>query len=266
MRRTALATGVIAVALVAVGIGSAAHGPSQLTITAIENAYLMPRTTVAGRVVSIRFRNVGKELHEFAFGSIDEGHTLADAKRAMDKGEEPSWMHDLGGPGPMTPGADLTVTRPLQPGTYFLFDGTPNHEGVSHAKLGMIRAFRVVGRSSQGVPEADAVVTARAKRFVVPKLVGGRQTIELRNRAGAPRGFMLASLQPGKTPADVERWTKQIESTGKLPVGPVPMMLLGAMQTIPSGTSVFVTLTLEKGRAYHLSDDESGVAADFTVR
>ena len=266
MRRHTLVSGVIASALVVVGISAAAGGSGPLTVTAVENEYVMPRTTVAGPVVSIRFRNAGKELHEFAFGKIDSGHTLAEVLKAMNRGEEPSWTHDLGGPGPMTPGADLTVTRVLRPGTYFLFDGTPDHKGVSHSKLGMVRSFKVVGGSNRAMPKADAVITALAKRFAIPGLHGGRQTIELRNRAGAPRGFMLASLQPGKSPADVERWTKQIESTGKLPVGPVPMPLLGAMQTIPSGTSVYVTLMLEKGRAYHLADDESGIAADFTPR
>jgi hypothetical protein len=36
------------------------------------------------------------------------------------------------------------------------------------------------------------------------------------------------------------------------------------MQTIPSGTSVFLTVTLEAGRLYHLTDDESGIEAEFT--
>lgn len=266
MRRTALVSGFVALALVAAAVGQAGRSSGSLTVTAVENAYVMPRTTIAGNVVSIRFRNAGKELHEFAFGKLDTGRTIADVKRAVDRGEEPSWAHDLGGPGPMTPGADLTVTRVLEPGTYFLFDGTPDHEGVSHAKLGMARSFTVAGGSSRALPRADAVITALAKRYVVPALHGGRLTIELRNRAGAPRGFMLASLNSGKTERDVARWTKVIESTGKLPRGPVPMTLLGAMQTIPSGTSVFVTLTLEPGRSYHLADDESGIQADFTAR
>jgi hypothetical protein len=252
-------------ALAAVGIvGAGTQTP--LTVTAVDSAYRMPRTTVAGGVVAIRFRNGGEELHEFAFGRIGAGHTLAEALRAAARGKEPGWLKDLGGPGPMTPGAEITVTRTLAPGTYFVFDGTPNSSGVPHWKLGMSRSFTVSGRSRAELPKADVVVTALAKRYVVPVLHGGRQTIELRNRSGAGRGFMLASLNPGKTLADVEGWTKEIESTGRLPKRPVPMTLLGAMQTIPTGTSVFVTLTLEAGRSYHLSDDESGIQADLTPR
>jgi hypothetical protein len=92
------------------------------------------------------------------------------------------------------------------------------------------------------------------------------QTLELRNRAGAGRGFMLATLNPGKTQADVARWRKQIAGTGKQPRGAMPMTLLGATQTIPSGGSVFVTVKLDAGRSYHVSDDSSGAEVTFTPR
>jgi hypothetical protein len=38
------------------------------------------------------------------------------------------------------------------------------------------------------------------------------------------------------------------------------------MQTIPSGTSVYLTIRLDAGRRYELSDDESGLQATFTPR
>jgi hypothetical protein len=46
----------------------------------------------------------------------------------------------------------------------------------------------------------------------------------------------------------------------------MPMTLLGATQTIPSGTSVFVTVKLDAGRSYHISDDDTGTEATFTPR
>lgn len=103
-------------------------------------------------------------------------------------------------------------------------------------------------------------------RFVVPRLHAGRQTIELRNRAGSGRGFVIATINPGKTKADVDRWIKSLETTGRQPLTPVPATLLGAMQTIPRGTSVFLTVDLEAGREYRLSDDESGAQARVTPR
>ena len=254
-------------ALTATGFAAAARtsAPTPIAVDAVDYAYAMPNV-VKGGVVAMRFRNRGKEPHEFAFGRIDAGHTLAQALRATDQGKNVAWLHDLGGPGILTPRADLTITRNLAPGTYFFLCGVPNTKGVPHSKLGMARSFTVTGDSGERLPKPDAVITAGTKRFDVPQLAAGRQTIELRNRSGAGRGFMLATINPGKTEADVGRWTKSIESTGKLPKGPLPMTLLGAMQTIPSGTSVYLTVTLEAGRSYHISDDESGIQADFTPK
>ena len=252
-------------ACTASAFGAGAHGASAppVSFVAVENAYRMP-SVIKGGVVTMRFRNAGKELHEFAFGRIDKGHTFAEAVHALDQHKRVAWMHDPGGPGLLTPGAEITIARTLPPGTYYVADGVPNTKGIPHAKLGMRRAFTITGNSGAQLPHADAVITAERKRFAIPQLHAGRQTIELRNRAGAGREFMLATLNPGKTQADVDRWAKAVETTGRLPVTPVPATFLGAIQTIPNGTSVFLTVQLEAGRRYHLSDGESGVRATFT--
>jgi hypothetical protein len=255
-----IASGAIAAGTVGAGAHSASPPP---LFEAVDYAYVMP-SVVKGGVVSMRFRNAGKELHEFAFGRIDKGHTFAQALRAFGQHKEVAWSHDLGGPGFLTPGAEITITRTLPPGTYFFVDGVPNTKGISHEKLGMRRAITITGDSGARLPQADAVITAGKSRFAIPAMHAGRQTIELRNRAGSGRGFMLSTLNPGRTRADIERWSRTIEKTGRLPRTPVPATFLGAMQTIPSGTSVFLTVNLEAGRLYHLTDDESGIEAEFT--
>ncbi len=254
-------------ALAVASLGGAARtiAPAPVEVDAVDYAYAMPNV-VKGGVVAMRFRNRGKELHEFAFGRIDGGHTLAEARRLFETGKESSWLHDLGGPGLLTQGSQIEITRKLGPGTYFFLCAIPSVNGVSHLKLGMLRSFTVAGDSGRSLPTADAVITAGKKRFVVPPLKAGLQTIELRNRSGAGRGFQLVTLNPGKTRADAERWSKAIENTGKQPRGKAPMTILGAMQTIPSGTSVYLTVRLEAGRRYHISDDESGIQAQFTPR
>ena len=252
-----------ALAAGAFGASAKSASPPPALVEAVDDAYVMPNV-VKGGVVAMRFRNAGKELHEFAFGRIDKGHTLAQALRAFDQNKEVTWSHDLGGPGLLTPGAEITITRTLPPGTYFFLDAVPNAKGISHEKLGMRRAITITGNSGARLPRADAVITAEKKRFAIPPLRAGRQTIELRNRAGSGRGFMLSTLNPGKTRADIDRWSKSLETTGRLPRTPVPATFLGAMQTIPSGTSVFLTVNLEAGRLYHLTDDGSGIEAEFT--
>lgn len=259
----ALATGALASG--AFGANARSAAPSPVTVVAADYAYAMP-SVVKGGVVAMRFRNAGKEFHEFAFGRIDGGHTFAQAIRALDQHKNVTWMHDLGGPGFLTPGAELTLTRRLRPGTYFFFCGVPNANGIPHDKLGMRRSFTISGDSGAKLPSADAVITAEKRRFAIPQLHAGRQTIELRNRAGSGREFMLSTINPGKTEIDVARWTRAIDTTGRMPRTPVPATFLGAMQTIASGTSVFVTVNLEAGRQYRLSDNEAGIQAEFTPK
>ena len=267
MRIRILLPALALVALVAAGFGTAARStvPTPIQVVVNEHGYVMPGV-IKGGVVAMRFRNAGKELHEFALARIDKGHTFAQALRAFEQHKEPAWFHDVAGPGVMTPGAEITITRQLPPGLYVFGDGVPNTKGVPFNKLGGRRGFTIVGDSGAQLPKADAVITAEKKRFVIPQLRAGVQTIELRNRAGSGRGFSLTTLNPGKTKADVDRWVKSIETTGKQPKEPAPMTLLGAMQTIPSGTSVYLTVNLEAGRQYRLEDDESGTKAQFTPR
>lgn len=49
--------------------------------------------------------------------------------------------------------------------------------------------------------------------------------------------------------ADADRWVKVIETTAKQPRSPSPFTILAAMQTIPSGTSAYLTVKLEAGPA-----------------
>jgi uncharacterized cupredoxin-like copper-binding protein len=252
-------------ALVAAGAASGGGAPAAVSVDAVDFAYVMP-STLRGPVVSLRLRNRGTQLHEFSLGRIDGPHSVADALAAFTAHTEPGWLHDVGGPGLLSPGASLTYTRRLRPGRYLFLCGVPDHAGTSHVERGMVRTFTVTASGRETLPVPVAVISATKKGFVVPAMKAGVQTIELRNRAGAGRGFLLATLNPGKTQADVERWTKSIETTGKQPRGVMPMTLLGATQTIPSGTSVFVTVKLDAGRVYHVSDDESGTETTFTPR
>ena len=175
------ALGVCALLVVAaVGCGgSNTAAPEPVEVDGADYAYVMP-DEIKGGVVSMRFRNTGKEPHEFAFGRIDKGHTFGDLLKMFDKNQgDVTWVHDVAGPPLLTPGAEITITRKLEPGTYFFVCFLPNTRGVPHAKLGMRRSFTIAGDSGAELPKPDAVITAEKKRFVVPELKAGRQTIEL---------------------------------------------------------------------------------------
>src|SRR3972149_5106500 len=104
----------------------------------------------------------------------------------------------------------------------------------------MKRQFRVVGVSGAELPEPDAVITATKTRFDIPPIEAGRRTIELRNESGEDREWNLTVYAPGKTSKDVETWGNNgLE-------GDAPATFFGAMQSIPSGSSVYLTLELER--------------------
>jgi uncharacterized cupredoxin-like copper-binding protein len=233
-----------------------------VTVKATEYSYALPRRS-AGGVVTLQLQNVGSVVHEFAFGRIDPGKTLDDLTAALDSGKDPShfpWAHDLAGVSALSPGQEVGVTRELtDPGTYVFFCFIPNADGVPHYKLGMIAGFTLAGTSKASLPEPDATITATDDGFQVPALTAGTATIELKNAGKKVHEFQLFSFEPGKGFDDVERWLNDGQ------VGPAPVLFPGGIQSIPSGTSVFETLTLESGRTYMLQDFEHHLMTEFAV-
>ena len=89
----------------------------------------------------------------------------------------------------------------------------------------------------------------------------GTRTIELRNESGKEPSWYLSVPQAGATADDFEAW---VEGGQK---GEAPAIFVGAMQSFPSGDSIFVTLDLEAGTTYRLEDDPDGLpTVEFTPR
>lgn len=233
-----------------------------VTVKATEYSYALPEKATGG-VVTLQLANVGSVVHEFAFGRIDAGKTLDDLKAALDSGKDPSnfpWAHDLAGVSALSPGTEVDVTRTLaDQGTYAFFCFIPNADGVSHYKLGMIAGFTLAGTSNASLPKPDATITATDDGFQVPALGAGTTTVEFKNDGKKEHEFQLFSFEPGKGFKDVGRWI----NSGQ--VGPAPVVFPGGIQSIPAGTSVFETLTLESGRTYMLQDFEHNLMTEFTV-
>jgi hypothetical protein len=254
--RRSLVLASLALAVAGCG-GSDEASPEPVTVDGADYAYVMP-DTIEGGVVAMRFRNVGKELHEFAFGRIDGNHTIDELIEDLfaNDGDVP-YSTDLGGPPLLSPGEEITITRELEPGTYGLLCFVPNAEGELHLKLGMKSQFRVVGSTDATLPSPDGVITATAKSFEVPEIEAGTRTIELRNESGEDREWVLTAYAPGKTAKDVDAWAESGLQ------GDPPAVFHGAMQSIPSGTSVFVTLELVAGTTYTLEELEAGIRAEI---
>jgi hypothetical protein len=225
-----------------------------------EYAFAMP-DRVEGGVTTMNFVNAGKEPHEYGLARLGTGKTLADLDKVLAKGgEPPEWVEDIGGVPPMTPGQRVSITRRLRPGKYIFVCFLSAPKGKLHYQLGMKKQFTVAGDTGARPPRADGIVRARDKSMEVPTVGPGRRTLELRNAAKEPREFDLVTFEPGRGPRDLDRWA---EDGGK---GRAPAKLLGAMQSIAPGTSVFLTATFERGRTYYFSDNETNLRGRFTAR
>jgi hypothetical protein len=232
-----------------------------------EYAFVMP-ARITGGVVAMDFSNPGSELHEYALARLDPGKTLADVNEVLATGKDsPDWMHDIGGVPVLTPGAQIRITRRLQPGNYVFLCFIPDPKGRPHHAIGMKRLFEVAGDSGAKLPRTDGVIVAGEKAFRMPKIKAGRQTFELRNSASKPREFQLAALRPGKTERDVQRFFAPLErGRGFRLRGKPPLEILGAMQSIEPGTSVYLTAEFRRGWRYRLADEENQIEARFSPR
>ncbi len=237
--------------IAAAGCGGSGSDANSLDVQGDEYAFVMPDEAEAG-VVTFNISNVGKELHEYALGRLDDGKTIDDVKAFLASGGEgiPEWFTDVGGVPLLSPGEELALTRELDPSTYVFLCFLPSPQGQSHIELGMLKSFVLSGTSGGDLPEPDAVITADNGGYDVPAFQAGKQTIELRNADDREREFFLIALEPGKSLEDLDRFFEQGEGTGT-----PPATFRGAMQTIPAGTSVYIDIDLEEGVEYTLADN-----------
>lgn len=234
--------------------GSDEAAPPVVDVRGDEYAYVMPER-IQGGVVTMRFTNAGEELHEYALARLDDGRTGADVEEFLAEpssleGGPPAWIADIGGVPTLSQDEEVSITRELVQGTYVLLCFVPAPDGRPHIARGMVRTFEVGEAGEARLPEPDAVVVANDDGFEIPELEPGEQTLELRNEASAPREFYLYSPNPGVTLAEVEAWGQ-----GGFQGEPLATFL-GAMQSIPPGTSVFLTVELKAGERYVFFDED----------
>jgi hypothetical protein len=255
----------LAFAFAACGDDDESAAPEPVSVEGQEYAFVMP-DRIDGGLVSMDFSNAGEELHEYALGRLDEGVTEADLDKAIESGKEPKGIEDVGGVPVLTPGSEVQITRDLEPGHYAFLCFLPDPKGRPHVALGMKKVFEVEGDSDAEPPDVDGVIVAKEKSFDVPPISAGEQTLELRNDASEPREFQLAGLRPGNTIQEATKFLAPLEQGRgfKVPDNP-PLELLGAMQSIPPGTSVYLTAEFKQGWRYRLADDENGLETLFKV-
>lgn len=271
MRRPSI-TGLAATALVLAACSSGSGGDTSraptateppeapaVNVTATEYAFEVP-PEVPGGVVTMEFTNTGGLPHEFGFSRIEEGKTEADVKAVIEAGKEPpGWVEDVAGVPGLSPGESVTVTRALSPGSYVFVCFFPDPKGTPHASLGMYELFSISGDSGAALPQPDATITATDDGLELPAVSSGEQVVEFENGGTEPHELNLVRFEPGKSVKDVDRWI------GGGYRGEPPVTFVGGMQTIPPGSSVFLTLDLEAGVEYTALDFSTKSKETFSV-
>jgi len=259
MRKTWILVAIVALAGCG---GSDETAPPVVEVRGDEYAYVMPEK-IGGGVVTMRFTNTGEELHEYALARLDDGKTAADIEAFLAapkslEGGPPEWIDDVGGVPTLSQDEEVSITRELEQGTYVMLCFVPAPDGRPHIAHGMVKTFEVDGAGATALPEPDAVVTATDESFEIPDLEAGTQTLELRKGAASPREFYLYSPNEDVTLAQVEEWGE-----GGFRGEPLATFL-GAMQSIPPGSSVYLTVDLQAGKRYVFFDEELA-EAEFSV-
>lgn len=225
-----------------------------------EYAFEAPDSVVGG-VVSLRISNDGAEVHELVIATLPEGHSLEELRDALERDGPPEWADAVTAVPVLSPGRALTLTHPLEPGTYALVCSMPNPDGQGvHALSGMIDEIEVVGDSGRSLPEPDLVISATDDGYQVPTVVkAGRVLVEFRNDGSTRHEFPVLALEAGKSLDHVDAWFEAGTQ------GPAPVTFVGGTIGIEPGASVIQELELDAGTTYTLADAEAGFQATFTV-
>ncbi len=220
--------------------------PVVYTITAKDYSYDAPDTMTAG-MVTLRLVNQGPELHHVQLVRIDDGHTFAELAaglKAMKPGSPPPpWVHDVAGPNTPVPGGESSITEELAAGNYAIICFIPSADHVPHAMKGMLKALTVIPSTGAAATAPTADVTVKMTDYaweISPVLTAGKHTLKIENAAEQSHEMFIAQLAPGKTAADLGKWTETMQ-------GPPPGKPIGGISGMAKGGVVYLPVDLAPG-------------------
>lgn len=266
-----------ALTLVESGPVSAA-GPSgrasAVIVVANDYGFAGPDRIPAG-VTTMQVVNKGQDLHHIQVLQLLQGKTAEDFRKTMaaGPGPMPTWVRFIGGPNAVAPGGDAVATMNLTEGEYLLICLIPNHKGVPHLALGMIKPLTVKGVKATLVsePKAGLTITTVDFRFAQSQPISaGLHTIQVANRGSMPHEVVVVKLNLG---VSAKEFGVAAESGVSGPSLGIP---IGGIVGLDSGEHGYFTARFESGN-YGLicffPDPVTGkphymhgMTADFVVR
>ena len=238
-------------------------------ITMQDYAFAVDGEPTAGPL-TLTFHNEGEDIHHAILGQLDEGKTMEDVQKVLDKGLDgppPAWFDDS--PPDMTlvsSGESSGVTFPAREGTYVLLCFMPGPDNKPHYEHGMAQTFEVAAGDGGTEPEPDATVSMSEEGIDAPEgLTAGESVIEVTNDAEIEMEPFVVGLADGKTFEDIDPYFQ------KGLQGPPPATFYGGTHTFPPGNKAVLTFHLEAGDYLLVAsyEDKNGDVQDlpteFTV-
>ena len=188
--------------------GARPTAPTLVRVVARDFAFDSSHTAPAG-LLAIRLVNQGHAIHMLGIARLDSAKTLGDVVRALHGDAPIPWLHELGGPGVVSPGDSATAYLVLEPGTYSMICWWPDSAGTMHVMMGMMATLTVTGRDAGAPvpPPADVYVRESDYHIAMPDtLAAGRHVFTVANDGPHEHDLAIFRLRPGRTESQVEAW------------------------------------------------------------
>lgn len=207
-------------------------------------AFVGPANATAGwNVITLDYPS-GMEFHIMPMYSIGQ-HTMDEVMQAFAADEEPEWAAPVGAVGGVTPGQNGSVALKLEAGNYMYFCPIGGH--MFQGMMGMLQVTE--GENNASEPTADVQIELVDYNFTVPSsLPANASVIKVTNTGTQVHEAPLALLDEGTTAMQYLHALEDPNATA-----PPPGALVGGVNTLAPGQSVYLLVDLVRGRTYAMA-------------
>jgi hypothetical protein len=264
----------IAVSLVS-GVVSAREARAQRVLTVVvHDTTLEAAPTVPAGVVTVQLVSKSATRRELVVHRVPVGTTPEEVARGA-AGRPERWFQQWSFGGPAAPRdsvVDANVTMDLRPGRYTLVAYEVDQAGRVRGQHFIWRELTAIAGSVL-IPARFSVPDARIRvKDTSMEVLGtpraGQRTLQIENVGSRPHELIVGRLKPGKTAADVRRWSRDA-------AGEAPFVYVGGVTPMSPGLTAQARLVLQSGHHVvlcpmrgdreHASGHASGDIASFRV-
>jgi uncharacterized cupredoxin-like copper-binding protein len=206
-----------------------------------------PQNATSGwNVFTLTYPAPGQTFHIMPMYFIGE-HTMEDVLAAFassPEGEAPEWAVPSGAVGGVTPGSSGSVAIDLDVGNHVYFCPIEGH--MLQGMMGMLAVTEAENETA--APEADAAIELVDFNFTVPDLTADMTVIRVTNNGSEPHEAPLVKLMGGATMSQFLATLEDPDATG-----PPPGQLIGGVNAIAPGQTVYLLVDLEAGQDYGMA-------------